>query len=448
MPPQRKQKATRRKPQPPAAKAKAPKASRRRKGNGIKGSGSYGIGAYLHQLGQQIPKGTFETMGGMAGSALGRGVAQMTGVGNYVMNNIVSVDNIPKKSMSNARRISHCEYVRDIVAPSAPTTFTVSELFLNPSENLTFPWLSNFAKLFTKYRFTQLLFEFRSSFSDYATGGALGSIIMTPQYNVDQPTFANKQQMEASDHCVSTKPSNSIWCGFECDRKENNFTWYNVRTPTTNTSPFTDPGSLFYATVGLPCAANTVIGELFVHYTVELIEPILTTLSTGSLSAGKSAYANDGTSAAGTNATNVLGILPSKWRSNIPSVPISNSLVVVNSNIKPEIVNWDVAVPSSTDSTSWYFRNPGQYFISSCMVFSTAPTAGTLTTSWTPSFTSGVGTIQDLEIKTSADYKLSAQEWVITVLSAGGELKWTHNSSWTDTSSVIVANAVEIIRLN
>ncbi len=407
----------------------------------------YDMSSFLgaaRMAGQAIPKGTFELLGSEAGAALGRGVASFTGVGDYVMNDIVTVDNMPKKSNNSVRRITHCEYIRDIVVPTNPTQFTPVEIPINPAAEATFPWLAQFAKLFTKYRFTQLIFEFRSSYSDYATGGTLGTIIMAPQYNVNQVAFNTKQQMEASAHAISTKPSRSIFCGFECDRKENNFLWYNVRPLDQEITPFTDPGNVTYATVGLPSSAGTVIGELFVHYTVELIEPILT-LNTNSQLLGRSAYAYG--SGTGDMDTYPLGVQNADWASNIPGVPILYSMRVIQTDNKPNVnEDYELAVPLTTTS-KWWFHNPGFYLISQQVVFSTAPTAATGAI-WSPSLDSGTGAIQTIQVRTSTDRTLYTFVYIVQTLTSDCTLQWVKNTSWTGLGSAVVATStLEVVRL-
>lgn len=395
--------------------------------------------------GQAIPKGTFELLGSEAGAALGRGVASFTGVGDYVMNDIVTVDNMPKKSNNSVRRITHCEYIRDIVVPTNPTQFTPVEIPINPAAEATFPWLSQFAKLFTKYRFTQLIFEFRSSYSDYATGGTLGTIIMAPQYNVNQVAFNTKQQMEASAHAISTKPSRSIFCGFECDRKENNFMWYNVRPLDQEITPFTDPGNMTYATVGLPSSAGTVIGELFVHYTVELIEPILT-LNTNSQLLGRSAYAP--TSGTGILDTYPLGVEASKWASNIPGVPILYSMRVIKTDSKPNVnEDYELAVPATT-ATKWWFHNPGFYLISVQVYFTTPVPTAASGVIWFATLDSGTGAVQDIQIRTSADRTVHTYVTMVQTLTSDCTLQWVKNTAWTGLGSAVVANlTLEVVRL-
>jgi hypothetical protein len=228
-------------------------------------------------LAQQIPKGTFESAGAALGGAAGRGLATFTGVGDYVFNDIVHTPSMPTREQSQKWSISNCEYVTDLFSGGAG--FNLSNLSLQPTDATAFPWLSRVAMLYQKYRFKQLIFEFRSNCSDYAASGPLGNVIFSPVYNVLADVPTSKQQLEAFAHAVSTKPSNSIMCGVECDPRDSNVKWYYVRNPSTAATQFTDMGAFYYATNGLAAASGLALGEIWVHYTIEFDEPILAGVS-------------------------------------------------------------------------------------------------------------------------------------------------------------------------
>jgi len=180
---------------------------------------------------------------------------------------------MPTREQSQKWSISNCEYVTDLM--SGGSGFSLSTMSLQPTDSNSFPWLSRVAMLYQKYRFKQLIFEFRSNCSDYAASGPLGNVIFSPVYNVLADLPVSKQQLEAFSHAVSTKPSNSIMCGVECDPKDSNIKWYYVRNPATAATQFTDMGAFYYATNGLAAASGLALGEIWVHYTIEFDEPIL-----------------------------------------------------------------------------------------------------------------------------------------------------------------------------
>jgi len=126
-------------------------------------------------------------------------------------------DNIPQFGMiKGGIRVQHREYLGDLKSSG---TFKNNVYRVNPALAETFPWLSQLASNFERYRFLGLCFEFKSGSSDAlnSTNTALGYVIMASQYNSLASPFLNKQQMENTQYCVSVKPSKSVIHPIECD---------------------------------------------------------------------------------------------------------------------------------------------------------------------------------------------------------------------------------------
>ena len=90
----------------------------------------------------QAPAGPLETLGRMAGKAIGGWL----GSGDYVSTsgNTVLAPDPPKISMGrDAVTITHREYLSDIISSSTANTFKIQKFGLNPSDMNTFPWLAN-----------------------------------------------------------------------------------------------------------------------------------------------------------------------------------------------------------------------------------------------------------------------------------------------------------------
>lgn len=340
---------------------------RKRGGNGqkIKGSGMY-----------TIPKGTFESIGGALGAAAGRGLASFTGVGDYVFNDIVHTPALPQRNHSNIWRITNCEYIGEFLVPAAPTAFNLNSYPLNPGDASTFPWLSRVARLYQKYKFEQLIFEFRSNTSDYAASGPLGTVVFSPVYNVLADTPQTKQQMEAFAHAVSTKPSNSVMCGVECDEREDNIRWYYVRAPSAEATQFTDPGRFLAASQGLPSSSGNSLGELWVHYTIKFDEPILTTVQANQVYARQ--RTNTNTAGLLGNADCFAGVRvvsnaltsQSVKDSVIPETAASFAEVIV-SNGRPNVPYFAAVDSSVTANARWWFAAAGTYLIEYKVTFYT-----------------------------------------------------------------------------
>ncbi len=321
----------------------------------------------------------------------GRFLGSITGTGDYILNDIVhqrgTAGKLKRGVSSNV--ISNCEYVRDIVSTGS-SSFLQTVSPIHPTEGTLFPWLVNVSKLYTKYRFKQLVFEFRSMSSEYSSAIGLGTIVMAPQYNIDAPLFQTKQQMEAATHAVSFKPSNSAMMGVECAAVDNNVKWYNVRNrdeiPITN---FTDPGRFCLALSGIPTTvlSGTTLGELWVHYTIELIEPILAlpVNEIGVKPLIMQYYNND--TGVGNIMTRALGLTggtagtegsgpndstPQQWL-HAPSVDYMTS-------------HTDWLMAWVNNGASLYFSTPGTYYLSWFAKFNIAPTSvpGSNPFTWTP----------------------------------------------------------------
>lgn len=283
----------------------------------INGQGDYYATQILPRLQKLFPPGTFAKAGGMAGGALGgiggnlinpvAGVAggklgsaagsvlgdklaKLVGFGDYsVMSNslvksggvIAPGEAIPSFGVLGAStRVKHREYLGDVIVPSSPTAFTLASYAVNPGNNYAFPWLATIAGQYQQYRFDGLVFEFKTLSSDITSGGALGAVIMSSNYDVVQPSFSSKIQMENSQYAVSTKPSCSMIHTMECapGQVANNLYYVRGSSPQTvsgQDNRFYDLANFQLATQGLPGSAGQVLGELWVSYDVQLFKPIV-----------------------------------------------------------------------------------------------------------------------------------------------------------------------------
>jgi hypothetical protein len=169
------------------------------------------------------------------------------------------------------------EFLTDVVGSTA---FTLNSYFINPGLTSSFPFLSLLAANFEQYELCGLIYEFRSTSATAvsSTNTALGTLIMSTNYDTLDSTFASKQQMEAYEYTVSTVPSANVIHPIECDPRRNSLTNLYVRTgsvPTGSDQRFYDMGRFQIATVGMQAAAT--IGELWVSYHVRLLKPKLPT---------------------------------------------------------------------------------------------------------------------------------------------------------------------------
>jgi len=172
-----------------------------------------------------------------------------------------------------AVRIAHREYLGDVYSSTAaftPLTFTI-----NPGLATTFPWLSVIAANFQTYRFLGLCFEFISEGSEYANVAGLGYVALATQYNSLEGGFLDKRTMLNYDYSVATKPSNSMIHCVECKPSLLVADTLYVRqgsVPVGADERLYDLGQTTLA-VGGNTASNSVIGEVWVSYDIELNIP-------------------------------------------------------------------------------------------------------------------------------------------------------------------------------
>jgi len=372
--------------------------------------------------------------------------ARIQGSGDYVTNDIVhSGKSGIKKGPQGVPQTTyqHSEFIEDLVVPATPTLFTTKKYSLNVSDTTTFPWLARLGSLYTKFKFTKLLFEFRSTTSNYSAAGTLGTVIMAPHYNVDSAGYPSKQTMEASTHAVSSAPSNSIIMGFECAKRDNNVAWFNVLNDISIArSNFTDPGYVEIATTGLPGTAGTVLGEIWVHYSCELIEPYISQseqLSTGVPTAVTSYQCTGGNNPNGM-ALGVFGTqfsqLASTNANSFPAAMYQKSYVSVN---EPIAGDWFTYCGADA-AKQLVFKYAGTYMIDVTLRLNGTPTAST-GAPWDITGTSGTVTViagnnagvTNITWPTPSNWL--AYRYIIAV-SAGAKITTTQNSGWTATTTL------------
>ena len=180
--------------------------------------------------------------------------------------------------------ISHKEYLTDVYGNEAADEFVNNSWALNPGIEKTFPWLSQFAQNFEEYTMHQLMFTYRATISnDLSTSnGQVGTIIMVVDYNPDNTPFIDKGTMMQYAGAVSSKVTNTVCCGVECDPGQNSgvvgqYVRYMPVLQGQDLKMY-DRGTFQLALSGTPDAfVNQPIGELWVSYTVALRKPRLTT---------------------------------------------------------------------------------------------------------------------------------------------------------------------------
>jgi len=221
----------------------------------------------------------------VGGQLLGDGSRTLTGYGDYKIKSNTIMMGHPPSVVNRARAggsiiISHKEYLGDILSASTANTFNVQSFALQPGSGQTFPWLSQIAGNFQEYRFRGLVFQFRSMSADAlnSTNTALGSLVMSTEYNAAAPAFSSKAEMENAQFANSIKPSESCMHFIECAKQSTVLSNLYIRTDAVNSATedirFYDMGNFYIASTGCQ-GTNVNLGELWVTYEVELFKPRL-----------------------------------------------------------------------------------------------------------------------------------------------------------------------------
>jgi len=263
------------------------------------------LGNKIDRLTRALPKGTFSTLGtaaggafgptgALVGGALGKGIAAITGRGDYeVRHNSIAttgishtgdslVSSTPQFRKGNhSVRVAHREYVSDVLVPPNPVEYSNSEYTIQPSNASLFPWLSALAKQYQQYRIHGMVVEFRTNTSDYSAAGPMGVVGIATNYNVADLPFPTLVAFENSEFAVVTKPSNSIMHAIECAPQAGRDEWLYVRD-TGSQDPnyvadkrFSDFAKLQVMSSGLPGESGNSLGQLWVSYDIEFCKPIV-----------------------------------------------------------------------------------------------------------------------------------------------------------------------------
>jgi len=227
-------------------------------------------------------------LSGFAGSTIGKGVIpRILGQGDYniVSNSIINGGGdssvAPQFESSNSFRsirVAKREYITDV---QSSINFTNTVYQINPANVALFPWLSSIAQNFQEYRIHGMVLQYTSLSSDAlnSTNTALGAVIMSTDYNAANAPYSSKASAENAEYTVSTKPSQSLIHGIECDPMQtvNQGHLYisplnNGRAPAGEDIKTYNLGTFQFMTQGSQAVAT--IGELWVSYDIELIKPV------------------------------------------------------------------------------------------------------------------------------------------------------------------------------
>lgn len=219
-----------------------------------RGMGAYrGSGAYEHQYNQLFPGQTQDS-------------AMHIAAANNETGNIT---------------IRKREYLFDVFSPTVPANFTTTQFQANPGLGGLGLFVSQIASNYEKYRYRQLIFTYKPTVTDSSSTGQMGSVLLAFNSNAGASKFVTKQQMAEYDGAMSVRVCDAATLGVECDPKKGADSWNFIRVgsvPTGQDIKSYDFGTFTVATAGLSSGvfpAGTLLGEMWVDYTVELAGPKL-----------------------------------------------------------------------------------------------------------------------------------------------------------------------------
>lgn len=223
----------------------------------------------------------FAPLGERIGGAIGRlfGKGDYSVLGNSLMESYGKPAAGPPppalfRSGKRGTRIVEREYIGDIRSGSltdGSSIFNNNSFAINPGVSTTFPWLSKVARQFDQWEPHGIVFEFRSTSSEYnGSTQALGTVILATDYDAVDSPYTSKVLAENSDYAMSVKASDCAIHGIECAPGERPSTVLFTRAA--DRPPGTDPrlydlGLFQIATQGMS-AANVNLGELWVSYDI------------------------------------------------------------------------------------------------------------------------------------------------------------------------------------
>jgi len=292
-------------------KPENPGSRKKMRNRGITGNGAYNIKELKAEL-KNVAKGAVRTAlsgGGRAlGSHLGNAVGNrewgaglgtlagekfarlILGKGDYEINSAPVTNSLinpgPVRGApqfgSNVIRLRHREYFSDVLSS---TTFAQTRYIVNPGNYTMFPFASQLARNYEKYKLKGAVITFNPEVSNYVGSSLMGKIVLACNENPYLPDYRNILQMENSSNAIVFKPDLSAMYGIECKRTTQEEYYVrrdDVAVPAAATGQF-DFGEFYVGVVTPGFTSGQLIGELWITYDIEFCMPRLSSTLFGYL---------------------------------------------------------------------------------------------------------------------------------------------------------------------
>jgi hypothetical protein len=236
-------------------------------------------------------------------------------------------------------------------------TFTETQFPINPGQAGTFPWLSQEAKLWEKYEFDSLRFEFRTTINEFSAN-ALGRVILGVDFDAADPPPSSRSQAEISRPVTAQAPYfNQVLTLRKqdmCDTNRRHYVRPGILPGGSDIKTY-DVGNLNFGTDG-NVNANEV-GEIWVHYTgrfyVQVLESVLTAPNNNQV-----AEFSNGSQVGVSGAPQTLQ-LATQLANGIGAVNTAGSILLPAGNYLVDFISVATAATNMTIDEIQLFKNAG-----------------------------------------------------------------------------------------
>jgi len=160
------------------------------------------------------------------------------------------------------------EKIFTVTTPNS-SGFNVDRFQINPGLLGTFPWLSQVAQGYEKYRFRRIRARFVPKVGVFSDAAKVGNVLMSVDYDSVDPDPPGTDWMENNDPHVVGVANKTLTLDFE------GASWHFIRSgnvPAGTDIRLYDACTLFVATSDLT-VTNEAIGKIYLDYEVELAVP-------------------------------------------------------------------------------------------------------------------------------------------------------------------------------
>lgn len=207
-------------------------------------------------------------------------IKAISGKGDYVIHsNSISTksevtegsDLVPSfKSGDRTTTVRHREYIGDLYSSPTSGGFQNTSYAINPGNLTAFPWLSVIAQNFDQWRPNGIVICFKSTSANWnGTNQQLGTVIMASDYDLTDPAYSSKIEMENTEFAVSGRSCDSILHPLECNPDERQVKILKCRgiTNPTDNKQWYDLCNFQIATFGVT-GESVNLGEIWITYDI------------------------------------------------------------------------------------------------------------------------------------------------------------------------------------